>query len=215
MDSRKLDALMFYRAARDLGGKRGRAGSTDADDLNKKIDALYHELGGTQAAVALFTGKTKLEPLSSMGWKAPNNPLPSFNLPDLGGKMWKLAELNGKATLINVWATWCGPCREEHPEFQKLYEKLKDNKDVTVLSISVDEESGLVAPYMAEHKYTFPVLFGADIVKAVMGPDGFGIPQNWFVTPAGKLETIQLGYGGDPGWKGIITAKLEELMKPK
>jgi thiol-disulfide isomerase/thioredoxin len=202
---------MFYRAARALGGKQGRAGANDADELDAKIEKLYKELGGTSATIALFTGKTKLEPLSAIAWEAPKNPLPAFSLPDLGGKTWKLTELNGKATLINVWATWCGPCREEHPQFQKLYEQLKDSKDVTVLSFSVDSESGLVAPYMAAHRYTFPVLFGTDVVKAVMGPDGFGIPQNWFVAPSGKLETIQLGYGGDPNWLATITGKLREM----
>jgi hypothetical protein len=68
---------------------------------------------------------------------------------------------------------------------------------------------------MAEHKYTFPVLFGTEVVKAVMGPDGFGIPENWFVTPAGKLETMQLGYGADPNWQTTITGKLQELVKQK
>lgn len=215
MDNRKLDALMFYRAARDLGGKREGAGKTDAGDLDQKIDRLYKELGGTGPTMALFTGKTKFEPLTSMKWEDPKNPIPAFALSDLGGKTWKLAELNGKATLINIWATWCGPCREEHPALQKLYEQINDTKDLTLLTISVDEEAGLVAPYMTEHKYTFPVLFGEDVVKAVNGHDGFGIPQNWFVTPAGKLETIQSGYGGDPDWQTIILGKLQELMKQK
>jgi thiol-disulfide isomerase/thioredoxin len=73
-----------------------------------------------------------------------------LTLSDLGGKSWRLAELNGKAALINIWATWCGPCREEHPALQKLYEQIKDSKDLTLLTISVDEEAGLVAPYMTE-----------------------------------------------------------------
>jgi thiol-disulfide isomerase/thioredoxin len=216
MDNRKLDALMFYRAARDLGGRREAAGKTDTADLDQKIEGLYKELGGTGATMALFTGKTKFEPLTSMKWEAPKNPIPAFTLSDLGGKTWKLADLNGKATLINIWATWCGPCREEHPVLQKLYEQIKDKTALTLLSISVDEEAGLVAPYMSEHKYTFPVLFAGDaVVKAVNGHDGFGIPQNWFVTPAGKLETIQSGYGGDPDWQTIVLGKLQELMKEK
>jgi thiol-disulfide isomerase/thioredoxin len=214
MDNRKLDALMFYRAARDLGGKREAAGKTDAAALDKKIDDLYKELGGTGATITLFTGKTKFEPLTSMKWETPKNPLPAFALSDLGGKTWKLTELNGKATLINIWATWCGPCREEHPALQKLYEQVKDSKDLTLLTISVDEEAGLVAPYMTQYKYTFPVLLGGDaLVKGVNGHEGFGIPQNWFVTPAGKLETIQSGYGGDPDWQTTILGKLQDLLK--
>jgi thiol-disulfide isomerase/thioredoxin len=189
---------------------------TDAAELDKKIDLLYRELGGTRATFGLFNSKTGLSPLSSMSWEAPKNPLPSFSLTDLAGKTWNLADLKGVATLVNVWATWCGPCREEHPELEKLYEKVKGRKDIAVLSVSVDEEAGLVAPYMAEHKYTFPVLLGKDLVDAVMGSDGFGIPQNWLISPAGKLENIELGYGAEPGWESLLYNKLQEMtIRPK
>jgi thiol-disulfide isomerase/thioredoxin len=184
---------------------------TDAPELDKRIAALYAELGGTHATIGLFSNKTGLSPISSMSWEAPKNPLPSFNLTDLAGKTRSLVDLKGVATLINVWATWCGPCREEHPELQKLYEKVKDRKDIAVLSVNVDEEAGLVAPYMAEHKYTFPVVLGKDLVDAVMGHDGSGIPQNWLISPAGKLQNIQLGYSADPNWQNAIFNKLQEM----
>ena len=68
---------------------------------------------------------------------------------------------------------------------------------------------------MAEHKYTFPVVLGKDLVDAVVGPDGFGIPQNWLLSPTGKLESIQLGFGGEPGWESLISGKLQEMtIKP-
>ncbi len=216
MQNQKLDALMYLRAARDLGGKQSYRGVTDAVELDNKIDLLYRELGGTHASLALFTSKTGLSPVSSMSWQAPKNPLPSFSLTDLGGKTWSLAGLKNMAVLVNVWATWCGPCREEHPALEKLYQKLKDRKDIAVLSVSVDEQAGLVAPYMAEHKYTFPVVLGKDLVDAVMGIGGAGIPQNWLISPTGKLETIQLGYGAEPDWQNLISSKLQEMtMKPK
>src|SRR5579884_2568236 len=111
---------MYYRAARDLDGRQSHGGKTDAAELDSKIDLLYEELGGTQSTFFLFTNKTGLSPLSSMSWEAPKNPLPSFSLTDLNGKVWSLTRLRGVATLVNVWATWCGPCREEHPELEKL-----------------------------------------------------------------------------------------------
>jgi hypothetical protein len=67
---------------------------------------------------------------------------------------------------------------------------------------------------MAEHKYTFPVVLGKELVDSVMGQDGSGIPQNWIVSPTGKLETIQFGYGGDPNWQTVILSKLQG-MAPK
>jgi thiol-disulfide isomerase/thioredoxin len=212
MDNRKLDALVLYQAARAMGGKPDERARMKPEELDQKIGQLWKDLGGTPAAAAVFSGRQGLEPVSEIRWEAPRNPLPAFTLTDLGGKTWKLTDLNGKATLINVWATWCGPCREEHPEFQKLYEKVKDRGDITVLSLSVDEEAGLVAPYMTDNHYTFPVMLGKDVLRAVSGEDGVAIPQNWFVAPSAKLATLQLGYGADPKWQETMIGKLDELL---
>jgi len=136
-----------------------------------------------------------------------------FSLSDLEGKTWKLASLEGKAVLINLWATWCGPCRAEHPEFQKLYEKLKERSDVSVISFNVDDDLGKVAPYMKDNKYTFPVLLARELVDQVVPV--IAIPQNWFVDTKGKLQWLQEGYGGDPQWQAMMLAKLDEVLKGK
>src|SRR4029077_4848294 len=117
-------------------------------------------------------------------WEKPKNPLPPFNLTDLHGKTWTLARLGGKTLLINIWATWCGPCMAEHPEFQKLYDKFKDRPDVSILSFNVDDDLGKVAPYVAEHKYTFPVIPAADLVDAMVPQ--LAIPRNWMVDTRGN-----------------------------
>jgi len=115
--------------------------------------------------------------------------------------------------LINLWATWCGPCRAEHPEFQKLYEKLKERADVSVISFNIDDDLGKVAPYMKENNYTFPVLLARELVDQVL--PATAIPQNWFVDAKGRLQWLQLGYGGDPKWQEMMLAKLDEVLKSK
>jgi hypothetical protein len=80
--------------------------------------------------------------------------------------------------------------------------------------MNVDEEAGLVAPYMAEHHYSFPVVLGQSLLDAVSGDGEVAIPQNWFVTPAAKLESTQLGYG-DPAWQSTMSGKLEQMVKAK
>jgi thiol-disulfide isomerase/thioredoxin len=209
MDNRKLDALVLYRAADELQPGREAA---HKQELRAKMDRLWNELGGSASVRSIFAG-SKLKEVSAVRWEKPKGALPAFSLPDLEGKTWKPADFAGRATLINVWATWCGPCRAEHPAFQKLYDKLKDRKDVAVLSVSADDSVGLVAPYMKEHGYTFPVLVGMDLMDTA-GIDP-GIPQNWFVSPAGKLEAVQMGYDAGPDWEKAITGKLEELLKSK
>jgi thiol-disulfide isomerase/thioredoxin len=59
---------------------------------------------------------------------------------------------------IALWATWCGPCNAELPELEKLYEQLTGRTDIQILTFNIDEDEGLVAPYMKEKGYMFPVL---------------------------------------------------------
>ncbi len=97
---------------------------------------------------------------------------------------WKLKTLEGKALPINLWATWCGPCRSELPKFEKVCEQLKERADVQVMSFNVDKELGLVEPFVKEQGYTFPVLPAYGFVRDMF--EGYGIPHNWLVHPSGK-----------------------------
>jgi thiol-disulfide isomerase/thioredoxin len=206
---RKLDALLLYRAA--LEQRPPGPVSPDGDKLKENVERLWKEMGGTEAAYALFLTKPKPTEATDSRWERPKNPLPSFSVPDLEGKTWKLANLEGKVVLINLWATWCGPCRAEHPEFQKLYDKLKERPDVSVITFNVDDDLGKVAPYMTENKYTFPVLLAKEVVDQVLS--AIAIPQNWFVDAKGKLQWMQIGYGNDPKWQDGMLGKLDEMSK--
>jgi thiol-disulfide isomerase/thioredoxin len=158
--------------------------------------------------------KKKIAESTDGRWERSKSALPPFSLKDLEGKSWSLAKLPGKAILINVWATWCGPCVAEHPEFQKLYERLKNRSDIVVLTFNVDEDLGKVAPYVARHHYTFPVIPAVELVNTVKA--NLAIPQNWLVSPEGKLEWEQLGYSADDSkWQDTMMAKIEELLMKK
>lgn len=210
VQGRKLDALMLYRAAVEARG--GAPVPPIAENTpEQNLERLWKELGGTSASYSLFMEKPKASSATDSRWERPKNPLPSFVVSDLRGKTWKLANLEGKAVLINIWATWCGPCREEHPEFQKLYDKLKARPEVAVLSFNVDDEVAKVEPYMQENKYTFPVLLGKEVVDQVV--PALAIPRNWFVNTKGKLEWEQVGYGVDPNWSQTMENKLIEVLK--
>lgn len=212
----KLDAFMFYRGAVEARAAmlpKAQAGNAPGggDPHAEDVDRLWQELGGTDAAHALLMAAKQAPTLAETSrWERPGNPLPDFALADLGGKTWKLLDLKGKAVLINVWATWCGPCRLEHPDFQKLYEKLKARTDVAVLSFNVDDDVGKIAPYMNEHRYTFPAIPARDVVDAVT--PALSIPRNWFVDPRGQLQWEQLGFRPGDDWQQIMIAKLDELL---
>lgn len=149
--------------------------------------------------------------------EASPKPIPAFELPDLTGKTWRLKDLNGKMLLINVWATWCGPCQAELPHLQKLYEKIiKDRSDLQLLTFNIDEDLGLVAPYMKEKGYTFPVLPAYSTVVTLL--DGFAIPQNWIVDERGTWRWRQIGWdeGSDSDFEKDMLKQLEsaKAMSP-
>jgi thiol-disulfide isomerase/thioredoxin len=209
IDGRKLDALMLYRSAID---ERGPYKGIGEDSLAQNAERLWKELGGTQEGIGAGPQKKKLAESTEGRWERSKSSLPAFSLSDINGKTWSMAKLMGKAAVINVWATWCGPCIAEHPEFQKLYDKLKNRTDVAVLSFSIDEDIGKVAPYMAKHRYTFPVLPALDLVSSVKS--NLAVPQIWLVTPQGKLGWEQIGYSTeDTKWQETVLLKLEELLK--
>jgi peroxiredoxin len=87
-----------------------------------------------------------------------NQMAPNFSLEDLSGKKANLKQYRGKVVFLNFWATWCGPCKEEMPSMEALYQKFKE-RGFVFLTISVDyEEKKKVKEFIDKHHYTFPVL---------------------------------------------------------
>ena len=214
LDGHKADALTYYQRA--LLTRRSAPGPWHGkvdDPLMEEARALWKDTGGTETAWNVWSkppaGKT--EELAEGRWEKPTRSIPQFELADLSGKTWKLKTLEGKTLLINLWATWCGPCNAELPHFQKLYESLKDRADLQVLTFNIDEDLGLVAPFMKEKGYTFPVLPAYSLVVNLL--DGYAIPQNWVVDPRGKWRWTQIGFGGAPDWAQDMTQRLESVKK--
>jgi peroxiredoxin len=83
---------------------------------------------------------------------------PAFILPDLTGKQVNLSDFRGKVVLLNIWATWCGPCKREIPSLDRLYQLRKD-REFDILAVSVDKTSTSdVASFVAKYQMSFPVL---------------------------------------------------------
>lgn len=214
IENRKADALTYYQLAMQTrlsppSPWRGRL----RDDLADESRSLWKEMGGTEVAYAVWTKPpaAKSEELREGRWEKPKRMLPTFEIADLSGKTWKLATLEGKSVLINLWATWCGPCNTELPHLEELYKKVKDRSDFQILTLNIDENLGLVEPFMKEKNYTFPVLPAFSFVTGLL--DGFGIPQNWIVDPHGKWRWTQIGFGAEADWGGDMIQRLEQVKK--
>ncbi len=206
LQGRKLDALLMYRAALDARPVDHKPSKDD--ELAQSEDRLWKELGGTDAGRALLANKPKPTEAAENGqWEKPDKEMKSWQLSDLEGKSWKLTSLEGKTVLINVWATWCGPCKAEHPHLQKLYESLKGDPGVQIVTFNVDDEIGNVAPYMKENKYTFPVLLAKDYVDDLL--PALSIPRNWIIDANGKWQWEQIGFGSGDKWEDEMRGKLK------
>jgi len=112
---------------------------------------------------------------------------PDFSLTDINGKQVNLKDFRGKSVLINFWATWCGPCREELPSLQALHEKLS-GEDFVVLAINIDRRNpDRVKKYMKEYSLTFsvPIDPSQQVRKKYYI---MGLPVSYLVDPDGKLR---------------------------
>jgi tetratricopeptide (TPR) repeat protein len=135
------------------------------------------------------------------------NPAPEFRLKNLKGDEVALADFKGKVVLLDFWATWCGPCREEMPAFEKIHRE----QDVVVLAVDANEPVETVAPFIEKQKYTFPVLLanGADVVSRYnvnAYPTTFAIDKN------GLVAEILVGNG--PGRLDSAIAKARAGAPP-
>ena len=212
LENRKADGLTYYQLALQTrvsppSAWRGKL----EDDLTDEARALWKDMGGTEVAWAVWSKPPSGSPqqLAEGRWEKPKKTIPEFELADLSGKTWKVKTLEGKSVLINLWATWCGPCNAELPQLQKLYEKVKDRPDFQILTFNIDEDLGLVEPFMKEKGFTFPVLPAYSLVVNLL--DGFAIPQNWVLDPRGAWRWTQLGYGGEADWVNDMIQRLESV----
>ncbi|MGI8989152.1 MAG: redoxin domain-containing protein [Bryobacteraceae bacterium] len=210
---RKLDALTFYR-----NELRGAPYPATQDFVKSKAKVLWTDLGGTDSAWDAWLARVEpVKPIVATGprteWEKMNKPLPAFELTDMTGKTWRLADIKGKTTLINLWATWCEPCRQELPHLQKLYEKLKDRPDIRIVTLNTDDNPGMIEPFLKENKYTFPVMPARAYVDTMV--PSLSIPRNWIVDKDAVLRLESVGFDSGDKWIDRMTGTIETLEKGK
>jgi len=97
------------------------------------------------------------------------------------------------------------------PHFQKLYDKLKDRTDIVALTFNVDDNVGLIEPFLKQNKYTFPVLPAMFVVDKMIPT--IGVPRNWIVDPDGVVRQEQVGFGSADRWVEMMLEALEKAAK--
>ena len=127
-------------------------------------------------------------PPVAAGGKAAN-----FKLEALDGSTVTLEQLKGKVVFLNIWATWCGPCREEMPSMETLYDELRTNRDFVMLAVSQDTKGRLVvAPYVEKNGYHFKVLLDPEN-KVGEAYDVSGVPETFIIDREGRIVAHHMG----------------------
>ncbi len=118
---------------------------------------------------------------------------PDFTLEDMDGKSYTLSSLRGKVVMVNFWATWCPPCREEIPSMETVYQALR-NEDFIVLAINQWESPDHVFSYMGQLDVypNFPILFDRDSsISVAFGVQG--LPTTLLIDKQGRVVYRAMG----------------------
>ena len=138
------------------------------------------------------------------------HPAPDFTLRNLKGNLEGLVDHKDKVIILNFWATWCAPCLEEMPAFEKLYRRYR-SQGLTVLAVSLDKgDFSKVQGFVDSNNLTFPVLMDSDGVAEKLYPS-FTIPFTYVIDKDGRVAAR---VDGAKNWASSETfAALNILIK--
>lgn len=158
--------------------------------------------GAIAAALALVITHTAL---SNAQADAAKQPAPAWELKDVNGKPVQSADFKGKVVILDFWATWCPPCRQEIPGFISLQKKYgKDG--LTVVGVALDAEGAkVVAPFIKKNGINYPIVLGDDKVTRAFGGIE-AIPTTFIIDREGNIVSKHVGF--------VPEATFEKEIKP-
>jgi peroxiredoxin len=154
--------------------------------------------------LALCAGST-----TAVSAKAVQTAAPDFTLKSQKGDNLKLSELRGKVILINFWASWCGPCRQEMPVLNELYQHYRP-LDFTILGVNVEQNSDDAKSLLKDVSVSFPILFD-NKNKVSKLYDVKGMPSTVLVDRDGNIRYVHMGY--QPGTEAEYQSQIRALIR--
>ncbi len=139
-----------------------------------------------------------------------SGPAPAFQLSGRGGKAIDLAQFKGQVVMINFWATWCGPCRQEMPLLEDIHRKYKA-MGFTMLGVNVEPDPTAAEAWLAKQKpVTFPIAFDTDSKVSKLYKVA-GMPSTVFVDRKGNVRVMHKGY--KPGDENFYLTQIRSMLK--
>ena len=135
-----------------------------------------------------IAGRRKAQPANTT---AASSGAPDFTLTDIDNKKLSLSAYKGKVVLLDFWATWCTPCREEIPAFVAMQQKLGP-QGLQVIGISMDDDAAPVRKFYQQFQINYPVAVGDDKLAQSYG-GVLGLPVNFVIDREGRIAKKFLG----------------------
>ncbi len=123
---------------------------------------------------------------------APSGPAPPFSLTSKAGTQVNLAQYKGQVVMINFWASWCGPCRQEMPLLEDIYKRY-NKLGFTLLGVNVEPDSKAADDWLKQTPVSFPILYDKDSKVSQMY-DVSGMPSTVIIDRKGNLRVLHHGY---------------------
>jgi peroxiredoxin len=136
-------------------------------------------------------------------------PAPDFALEARGGKTINLSQYKGQVVMINFWATWCGPCRQEMPLLESIYKKY-NKMGFTLLGVNVEPDSKPAEEWLKQTPVSFPVLFDKESKVSTLYKVS-GMPSTVIVDRKGNVRVIHRGY--KPGDENEYLNSIRTLVR--
>ena len=137
-------------------------------------------------------------------------PAPDFELVNTAGETVKLSELRGRAVLVNLWATWCPPCRAEMQSIEKIYNEYKDQGFIVLaVNMTYQDSPKKITPFVIEQGLTFPILLdeSGDMANAYQLRS---LPSSYFIGRDGVINEVVIG---GPMAEALLRTRVEEILK--
>ena len=135
---------------------------------------------------------------------------PDFTLQTINGETIRLSDLRGQAVLVNLWATWCPPCRAEMPAIQKLYDEYKD-QGLVVLAVNMtyQDDPAAVLPFVQDHELSFPILL-EETGNVASKYELRSLPSSFFIDRDGFVQEVVIG---GPMSEALLRTRIESILQ--
>jgi thiol-disulfide isomerase/thioredoxin len=195
-----------------------RSADPEGSNDRTRISELYRKLNGSESGLGDLILKAYDNTSTLLAARRaelheydPNTQLKDpmqFTLSGLEGDKLKLSSLMGKVIVMDFWATWCIPCRAQHPLYETVKEKYKDSGEVVFLAVDTDEEKGVVKPFMQAQNWTQKVYFEDGLANLLQVSN---IPTTLIFGKKGDVTSRMIGYIPDR-FVDMLTERIDEAL---